>query len=206
MKAVLKDHKLILVPEGDAETRALGEWKGCRIGHVFCAHPNEGTGLPLKDLGPREVACNEPINVSSRSDDESVRLIGNFAATPFELDGRRYASVESFWQGLKFDDRLERRRVAESEGPAARHVGEKKGYGATVAYECRRIAVGTWDHWELMRLACRAKFAQNEAARAALLATGDRPLTHKTRHDSRTIPGAVMAEIWMEIRRELASV
>jgi hypothetical protein len=33
---------------------------------------------------------------------------------------------------------------------------------------------------------------------------GERPLTHKTRKDSRTIPGAVMADIWMRVRRELA--
>ena len=38
----------------------------------------------------------------------------------------------------------------------------------------------------------------------ALVGTGDRPLMHKTRRDSRTIPGVVMADIWMRIRRTLA--
>jgi predicted NAD-dependent protein-ADP-ribosyltransferase YbiA (DUF1768 family) len=54
-----------------------------------------------------------------------------------------------------------------------------------------------------MRLACRAKFAQNADARAALLDTNERPLTHRVRRDSRTIPGVVMADIWMRIRSEL---
>ena len=36
--------------------------------------------------------------------------------------------------------------------------------------------------------ACRAKFAQNREATDALLSTGDRPLTHVVRRDSRTIP------------------
>jgi hypothetical protein len=40
-------------------------------------------------------------------------------------------------------------------------------------------------------------------AREALLSTGDRPLTHRVRRDSTTIPGAIMAEFWMRIRRSL---
>jgi len=34
--------------------------------------------------------------------------------------------------------------------------------------------------------ACRAKFRQNILARDILLATGERPLTHRTRRDSTT--------------------
>ena len=37
----------------------------------------------------------------------------------------------------------------------------------------------------------------------ALLGTGERPLVHVTRRDSRTIPGIVMADIWMKVRRGL---
>ena len=40
---------------------------------------------------------------------------------------------------------------------------------------------------------------------AALLGTGDRPLRHRMRKDSRTIPGVIMAEIWMRLRAELSS-
>ncbi len=55
-------------------------------------------------------------------------------------------------------------------------------------------------HWQLMRRACRAKFEQNAGARAALLGTGSRPLVHCIRPDSRTIPGVIMADIWMKLR------
>ena len=41
------------------------------------------------------------------------------------------------------------------------------------------------------------------AARAALLATGTRPLEHKVKVDSRTIPGIVMADIWTRIRKDM---
>jgi hypothetical protein len=54
-----------------------------------------------------------------------------------------------------------------------------------------------------MERACRAKFAQHSESAAALLATGTRPLVHRMRRDSRTIPGVIMAEIWMRIRQDL---
>lgn len=54
-----------------------------------------------------------------------------------------------------------------------------------------------------MRIACRAKFVQCAAPRDALLSTAPRPLTHRARNDSRSIPGAIMAGIWMQRRDEL---
>jgi hypothetical protein len=54
-----------------------------------------------------------------------------------------------------------------------------------------------------MRAACHAKFTQNDRARRALLSTGDRPLTHRMKRDSETIPGVVMADVWMRIRARL---
>jgi predicted NAD-dependent protein-ADP-ribosyltransferase YbiA (DUF1768 family) len=130
-------------------------------------------------------------------------VISNFAATPFELDGQRYQSVESFWQGLKFPDESDRRRLAEMDGAQARAEGEKQGYGSTVSYGRDDIVVGTAAHWRLMERACRAKFEQHAEARAALLATSERPLTHIVRRDSTTIPGVIMAQIWTRIRKRL---
>ncbi len=42
-----------------------------------------------------------------------------------------------------------------------------------------------------------AKFQQNNDAREALLATGERPLVHQMKNDSRTIPDVILAEISM---------
>jgi predicted NAD-dependent protein-ADP-ribosyltransferase YbiA (DUF1768 family) len=159
----------------------------------------------LIDLGPRPDACREPINVTARSPDAMIRLISNFAHTPFELDGNTYASIEAFWQGLKFPDAERRRLVSRLHGLEARNTGFDAEASDTLIYHGRTIRVGTSDHWHLMYLACRAKFSQHEQARAALMGTGDRPLIHKTRRDSRTIPGVVMADMWMRIRRTLAT-
>ena len=131
-----------------------------------------------------------------------LRLISNFALTPFVLDALPYASIEGFWQGLKFPDEVNRRRLAELNGSEAKDAGLYAPKADHVAYLGQDIRVGTWDHWQLMERACRAKFEQNEEAAQALISTGARPLIHRMRNDSRSIPGVIMAEIWMRIRDE----
>lgn len=203
MKVLLKAGQMVLIPESDSETAELTAWKAERARHVFAVQNTAGEGVALIDLGVREDACNEPFPIASFVKDPAAQLISNFAATPFTLDGREYASVESFWQGLKFAKASERRRIAALPGPQARQEGEEQGYGETVEYEGETVPVGAWGHWQLMDRACWAKFTQNEEARQALLSTGERPLVHRVRRDSRTIPGVLMAEIWMKIRRKL---
>jgi hypothetical protein len=113
------------------------------------------------------------------------------------------AAVESFWQGLKFVTPQERRRLAALQGVQARREGQKQAYDTTLIYAGQCITVGTWAHWQLMEQACWAKFTQNSHAREALLATGQRPLQHRARRDSKTIPGVIMADIWMRLRHVL---
>lgn len=75
-------------------------------------------------------------------------------------------------------------------GPQAQSVGRRQSYPAMIDFQGARIIPGGPDHWRLMEMACRAKFTQNADARMALLATGTRPLIHRVRRDSRTIPGS----------------
>jgi predicted NAD-dependent protein-ADP-ribosyltransferase YbiA (DUF1768 family) len=157
------------------------------------------------DLGPREEACREPINVYFGSEPSPWRAISNLAHTPFVLHGRSYASVEGFWQGLKRPDEESRARIAALWGGEARKAGTK-AQQPTFVYEGRSCFFGGADHHDLMREACRAKFTQSAVARAALLASGERPLTHQVRRDSRTIPGALLADIWMKLRAELREI
>jgi predicted NAD-dependent protein-ADP-ribosyltransferase YbiA (DUF1768 family) len=201
MRTLLQPNGLVLVPESDEEHAALAAWKTAHNGFAFATVENSGAGATLTALGPRAQACREPINVTSFSPDP-IRLIANFAPTPFELDGERYACVEAFWQSLRFPLE-ERRRIAGLAGPVAKQISDKQPYGSYVIYAGQNIAVGAFDHWQLMRRACRAKFDQNDNARTALIETGERPLVHHVPRDSRTIPGVIMAEIWMQLRAEL---
>jgi predicted NAD-dependent protein-ADP-ribosyltransferase YbiA (DUF1768 family) len=182
----------------------LDAWKQVHEGHVLLVRRQAGAGLALADLGPQPVACREPINIVSTHADPSIRILSNFALTPFVLDGLDYQSVEGFWQGLKFDQPSERRRVAMLVGKAAKDEGRRQT-AESFDFGGRSIRVGSREHWQLMETACWAKFTQHAEARSALLATDSRPLMHRVRRDSRSIPGVIMAEIWMRIRGRLAS-
>jgi predicted NAD-dependent protein-ADP-ribosyltransferase YbiA (DUF1768 family) len=205
MRVLLRENLIVLIAESADEKCELDGWRAAHETHVFCADSLDPQALKLHGLGKRADACREPVNVVSNAADPVARMIGNFATAPFELDGRHYQSVESFWQDLKFSRDSERRHIAQLDGARARAEGEKQGYGPTISYGGQDIAVGTWPHWRLMERACRAKFTQNPQAAEALLATGERPLTHVVRRDSTTIPGVIMAAIWMRIRKDLTN-
>jgi len=205
MKALLKKGVIVLLPEEDDDPETFAAWREAATEHVFVLRTQARGGTVLHDLGPREEACREPLNIGYRSSDWRIKLISNFAPTPFELDGRVYASVEGFWQGLKFPAASDRRRIAELYAGTAKRAGEAAVPSETFEYEGARIYPGTHSHWNLMERACWAKFSQDEDARSALLATGARPITHVMRRDSTTIPGAIMSEIWMRIRKRLTS-
>lgn len=95
------------------------------------------------------------------------KLLSNFAATPFELDGRRWPTVEHCFQAAKAVDPAEAARVAGAESPA-----KAKQLGRQV-----KLRPG-WDQVreEVMLRALRAKFAQHAESREMLLATKNRPL------------------------------
>lgn len=170
--------------------------------HVFELSATSEHGMSFRLIGPEDTARRAPLNIV-RTVEARFAPISNLAHSPFELDGRRYASVEGFWQGLKRTDPSERRAMAGLCGSEAKKVGGSVDQPPTFRYEGVTIAAGSPEHWALMYAACAAKFTQNAEARAALHATGDRWLTHKVRRDSRTIPGAIMADIWMRIRARL---
>jgi predicted NAD-dependent protein-ADP-ribosyltransferase YbiA (DUF1768 family) len=153
-------------------------------------------------LGPKETACNLSINVLFSREDKQIQLISNLGHAPFEMDGIEYASVEAFWQSLKFEPE-KRDPLYSLFGKEAKKAGAREKYTKYVSYKEQKVRVGSSEHWALMQRACEHKFEQHTAAREALLATGIRPLYHKPRKDSVTIPGPIMAGIWMNIRSKL---
>ena len=196
--------QMVEIPIGQAGLTAeeAAAWLADHRGQVFKLHGDDRV-LRLHALGPAEDACREPINITSKAT-KPLNLVSNFAHTPFVLDDEVYASVEGFWQGLKFTDQEDRRRLGSLWGSQAKDVAFCAPASDTFVYRGAVVRVGTWDHWQLMERACRAKFSQHEAARAALLSTAERPLIHRMKRDSRTIPGVVMADIWMRIRSDIA--
>lgn len=203
MRIILNTGLVVISGESEEERESVQSWAKTMDGHVFVLMNQDEQTIRMDDLGLRPIACREPINVISNSSDPQVRLISNLAHTPFELDSVQYACVEAFWQGLKFPDEARRREIAALHGKEAKRAGNNSVESDKLIYQDEVVGTGTFAHWRLMRRACTAKFTQHEEARNALLSTGYRPLIHVTKRDSKTIPGVIMADIWMKIRRRL---
>ena len=201
MKLSFRNNVIGLAAETTAE-REICALLCAAHGHVFQLHATSERGMAFNELGPEDDARRAPLNIV-RSIAPRFAPISNLAHTPFVFEDQAYASIEGFWQGLKASDIKERRAIAKLSGAAAKAAGDKFGQPSEFDYGDARIIGGSPEHWALMQAACSAKFTQHGAARAALLATGARWLTHAVRKDSRTIPGAIMADIWMRIRTRL---
>jgi predicted NAD-dependent protein-ADP-ribosyltransferase YbiA (DUF1768 family) len=205
MKVILEKGKkmpfVVVVAECLEESAGLALWSKGREGHMFKLQINGEQSFTLHDKGRSEDACREPINALFTSSDPAVRLLSNLADTPFVLDGQLYGSVEGFWQGLYFTDEADRKRMAQLHGKKAKFSGRKTSGVDHIEYNGVSVRIGTFDHWQMMKRACSAKFSQHPEARRALLTTGDRPIVHKVRKDSKTIPGVIFADILMKVRK-----
>jgi predicted NAD-dependent protein-ADP-ribosyltransferase YbiA (DUF1768 family) len=173
--------------------------------------------IPPQDAGPGEVI------LSKRNE---LGILSNFAATPFTYRDVRYASVEGFWQMMKYPEGADdprarfsgltwsftRADVSAMVGFQAKDAGtlasaNMKKMGINwVSFEGRQMTYRTserGDHYQLIVTAMREKLRQNPEVRRILVATGDL----KLRPDHKEEPGAGAAwryfDIWMELREEL---
>jgi N-glycosidase YbiA len=91
----------------------------------------------------------------------------NWFAAEFELDGKKWKTSEHYFMAQKTTDRASQDRIRRAKSPA-----EAKALGREV--KLRR----DWDNvkFDAMVRACYAKFSQNPALGAILLATGDAPI------------------------------
>lgn len=151
-----------------------------------------------------------PFNVASNSKNRIEKRLSNLDYAPFVLHGRTYASIEGFWQGLKFPEGSEMRaQVAAMSGLPSKKIGDTAGKGGTFEYLGQTYAVGSNEHRLLMKAALRAKFGRNPDCLQLLLATGNAEIIHEPKMkdgtpypDSPTIPAAVFSRFLMEIRDE----
>ena len=177
---------------------------------------------PDWEILPQEAGAGEVI-LSKRNE---LGLLSNFAATPFVFHGKRYASVEGFWQMMLYpegpDDpraksaglewKYTREQVAQMVSFEARHAGDlaeanMKQMGiAWVSFEGNRFdyrPARPGAHYKLIVAAMREKVKQNPEVKKVLLATGDLVLK-PDHHQEPNAPAAWRYfEIWMRIRSEL---
>ena len=201
MKIQEAEGRIVLLPETDSELQLIASMVEANENLIFQLQRTQES-ISFVNLGAKEDACNIAINILYSSESDTAKLISNLGHTPFLMDDMQFESVEAFWQGLKFEAH-ERADIAKMFGKEAKKMGSRVKYKKYVSYKGQKIRVGAPEHWELMNRACLHKFTQNQFAQKALLETGIRPLYHKPRRDSKTIPGPIMAGIWMDIRSKL---
>jgi predicted NAD-dependent protein-ADP-ribosyltransferase YbiA (DUF1768 family) len=212
---------------------------GCRSPHTAVPSPRElpaartnyparwwapvaTNGAPAWEIFPQEAGPGEVI-LSKRSE---LGLLSNFAATPFTFRGKRYASLEGFWQMMKYpenddDPRAKfsglnwtctREQVAQMTAFEAKRAGDlgsenMKRMGITwVTFEGNQIEyrpAAPGEHYRLIVAATREKVRQNPEVKRVLLATGNLVLKPDHRQENNAPAAWRYYEILMQIRTEL---
>lgn len=178
---------------------------------------------PDWEILPQAAKPGKEVILSKRNE---LGILSNFAATPFVFHGRRYASVEGFWQMMLYpegpgDPRAKAAAViwlhkredvgqmtafeAKAAGAAAEENMRKMGID-WVTFEGRRMTYRSMkkgEHYRLIVGAMRAKLAQNPKVREVLLSTGDLVLLADHVQEANAPPEWFYNRIWMELRGEI---
>ena len=174
------------------------------------------------EILPQEAGPGEVI-VSKRNE---LGLLSNFAHTPFVFHGRRYPSLEGFWQMMKYPEdptdpratfpgitwKYTRDQVARMIGFDAKAAGSLASANMRamdidwVTFEGRRMEYHTptkGEHYDLIVQATWAKVRQNADVRDLLLSTGDLILRPDHHQAADAPPTWRYCQVLMAIRDEL---
>ena len=153
-------------------------------------------------------------------------LLSNFAPTPFTFHGKRYASLEGFWQAMLYpegpDDpravhpglkrQFTRAEVEQMTAFEAKHAGDlaeenMKAMGIDWAsFEGKRFpyrSAKPGEHYRLIVAATRQKVRQNPEVKRVLLATGELKLLPDHHQEEGAPPEWRYFEVLTHIRDEL---
>ena len=184
--------------------------------------PAPAEGKPDWEILPQEAGPGEVI-LSKRNE---LGLLSNFAPTPFVFKGKRYASLEGFWQMMRYPEGPEDER-AKFPGLEWKYTREQVGQmvsfeanraGGLAAANMKKMGI-TWvsfegerfeyrpakpgRHYELIVAATWEKVKQNPEVKKVLLSTGDLILK-PDHHQEPNAPAAWRYfDILTEIRKEL---
>jgi predicted NAD-dependent protein-ADP-ribosyltransferase YbiA (DUF1768 family) len=197
----------------------------CLRAEQYPAHwwtPINDPHKPDWEILPQEAKPGEVI-LSKRHE---LGILSNFAATPFTLYGKRYASVEGFWQMMLYpegpgDPRAKFRGIVwrHSRGQVAQMVAfDAKDAGTLgeenmkkmgidwVTFQGKRMKYWSMEkgaHYRLIVEAIRAKLDQNPKVKEILLSTGSLMLLPDHHQEENPPAEWRYFEIWMEMRTEL---
>lgn len=175
------------------------------------------------EIVPQDAGSGEVI-LSKRNAD--LGLLSNFAPTPFKFHGKEYASLEGFWQAMKYpegpdDERAKapgvewkhtREEVEKMTAFDARHAGDEgtknmKAIGINwVTFEGKKMDYRVnekGDHYNVIVAAMKEKVRQNPEVQKVLLSTGDLKLKADHHPEPNAGPAWNYFDILMDIRGQL---
>jgi predicted NAD-dependent protein-ADP-ribosyltransferase YbiA (DUF1768 family) len=223
---VLKDIVIFNIATLTLIAIALAECLGAQQYPAHWWTPVPEANKPDWEILPQAAKPGEVI-LSKRNE---LGILSNFAPTPFTLYGKRYASVEGFWQMMLYPEvRLEssadpratfpgiawphtREEVGQMTAFDAKNAGdlgeknmEKMGID-WVTFDGKRMKYRSQEkgeHYHIIVKAMRAKLEQNPKVKEILLSTGN--LVLRPDHYEEKNPPAEWKyfQIWMELRSEL---
>ena len=176
---------------------------------------------PEWEILPQEAGPGEVI-LSKRNE---LGLLSNFAPTPFVFHGLRYASLEGFWQMMKYPEgpgdprakfpgpvwKYTRAQVAQMVAFEANHAGTLASENMTkmgitwVSFEGKHFEYKPdvpGEHYKLIVAATWEKVKQNPEVKRVLLSTGDLIL----KPDHHQEPNAPAAWRYFEILTQIRTV
>ncbi len=176
---------------------------------------------PEWEILPQEAGPGEVI-LSKRNE---LGLLSNFAPTPFVFHGLRYASLEGFWQMMKYPEgpgdprakfpglvwKYTRAQVAQMVAFEANHAGTLASENMTkmgitwVSFEGKHFEYKPdvpGEHYKLIVAATWEKVKQNPEVKRVLLSTGDLIL----KPDHHQEPHAPAAWRYFEILTQIRTV
>ncbi len=196
----------------------------------ICPYPKEWWKPVTQDtkdweILPQSVSCEEKKVILSKRNE--LGIFSNFADTSFTLDSKNYASVEGFWQMMKYPEDLEdssdprndprvewpytRKQVSQMVGENAKDAGKiansnlKKLNISWLTYNGERLEYKgkhQKQHYEIMLRALRAKMDQNPKVRILLQKTKGLELLPDHKTEDNPPPAYRYYDIWMLLRDE----
>ncbi len=156
----------------------------------------------------------QEFNIASNSKNEIEVWLSNLSNNPFLFNWINYASIEAFWQSLKFEEWSK-----EWNECIKLHWLESKKYWNKVEniisfiYANKKYIVWSEEHQNLMKEALSEQLKQNQDKLKLLLSTWKTRLIHKPKKkdwtyypDSETIPWEVFSRFLMELREKFMEV
>lgn len=153
-------------------------------------------------------------NIASNSQNKTEAWLSNLSNNPFVFNWITYASMEAFWQSLKFEKWSdEYKKCIQLYGVESKKYGNKVIYKTSFIYENKEYIVWSKEHQDLMKDALREQLKQNQNKLVLLLSTWDSNLIHRPKKkdgtyypDSETIPWEIFSSFLMELREEFKEV